>query len=237
MNTVLITGANRGLGLEFAKQYSDDGWQVIACCRSPDAADELQQLAKHNKYAQIERLDVNDFDAVDALAVKYSNQEIDVLLNNAGVIGALPIAENIERQFFGKMDYGLWAEVLRTNTFAPVKMAEAFLGNVAASEQKKIVSISSSVGSIAEMSIPALAYASSKSALNRVMTTIAGAVKDQGVTVALLCPGYAKTRMDVYGAAVMEVPESVSMLRNIIDKLTIADSGLFIGHDGRKIPW
>lgn len=237
MKTVLITGANRGLGLEFTTQYLQDGWEVIACCRDPDAAEELKALAKDHHALSIEALDVTDFDAIDALAERYSGKEIDVLLNNAGIIGALPIAENIQRQFFGSVDYELWAEVMRTNTFAPVKMTEAFLDNVAASEQKKVVNISSSVGSISEMNIPALAYASSKSALNRVMTTIAGAIKDRGVAVALLCPGYAKTRMDVYGAAVMEVPDSVSILRGMIDKLTIEDSGKFLGHDGRTISW
>jgi NAD(P)-dependent dehydrogenase (short-subunit alcohol dehydrogenase family) len=237
MKTVLITGANRGLGLEFVTQYLQDGWEVIACCREPDTAEDLRTLAGDYPALSIEALDVTDFDAIDALAEKYAGKEIDVLLNNAGIIGAMPIAENIQRQLFGSVDYGLWMEVIRTNTFAPVKMTEAFLDHVAASEQKKVVNISSSVGSISEMNIPALAYASSKSALNRVMTTIAAALKARGVTVALLCPGYAKTRMDVYGAAVMEVADSVSILRDMIDRLTLEDTGKFLGHDGRTISW
>ena len=124
MNTVLITGANRGLGFEFTKQYANDGWKVIACCRHPEQADELQALAAENSAVIVERLDVNDFAQIDELGEKYRGQPIDVLLNNAGVIGPFPIDDNIKRQHFGSMEYDVWADVLRTNTFAPVKMAE-----------------------------------------------------------------------------------------------------------------
>ena len=126
---------------------------------------------------------------------------------------------------------------LRTNTFAPVKMAEAFLENVAASEQKKIVNISSTVGSITEMAIPGLAYASSKSALNRVMTIIAGQVKERGVIVAMYCPGYVKTRMDAFGYATVDIPDSIAALRPMIEGLTIEQTGSYTGHDGRTIGW
>jgi NAD(P)-dependent dehydrogenase (short-subunit alcohol dehydrogenase family) len=237
MPTILITGANRGLGLEFTRQYAADGWRVIACCRKPESADELNELAASNDSVVVEQLDVNDFSAIDALAQKYAGQSIDVLLNNAGIIGPIPIAENIERQSFGSMEYDVWAEVLRTNTFAPVKMAEAFLENVAASEQKKIVNISSTVGSITEMAIPGLAYASSKSALNRVMTIIAGQVKERGVIVAMYCPGYVKTRMDAFGYATVDIPDSIAALRPMIADLTIEQTGSYTGHDGRTIGW
>jgi NAD(P)-dependent dehydrogenase (short-subunit alcohol dehydrogenase family) len=237
MPTILITGANRGLGLEFVRQYAADGWQIIACCRDPEAADELNQLAATNEAIVIERLDVNDFAAIDVLAAKYAGQPIDILLNNAGIIGPIPIAENIERQSFGSMEYDVWADVLRTNTFAPVKMAEAFLENVAVSEQKKIVNISSTVGSITEMAIPGLAYASSKSALNRVMTIIAGQVKERGVIVAMYCPGYVKTRMDAFGYATVDIPDSIAALRPMIEALTIEQTGSYTGHDGRTIGW
>jgi NAD(P)-dependent dehydrogenase (short-subunit alcohol dehydrogenase family) len=237
MSTILITGANRGLGLEFTQQYAADGWRVIACCRKPESADELKELAANNDAVVIEQLDVNDFSAIDVLAKKYAGQPIDVLLNNAGIIGPIPIAENIERQSFGSMEYDVWAEVLRTNTFAPVKMAEAFLDNVAASEQKKIVNISSTVGSITEMAIPGLVYASSKSALNRVMTIIAGQVKERGVIVAMFCPGYVKTRMDAFGYATVDIPDSIAALRPMIADLTIEQTGSYTGHDGRTIGW
>lgn len=237
MATILITGANRGLGLEFAKQYAADGWKVIACCRSPGAADELQQLANENRAVTVEKLDVSDYGQIEALGKKYDGVPIDVLLNNAGIIGPIPIAENIDRQNFGNMDYGVWEEVLRVNTFGPVKMAEVFLENVAASEQKKIVNISSTVGSITEMVIPGIAYATSKSALNRAMTIVANEVKSRGVIVAMYCPGYVKTRMDAFGFATVEIPDSIAALRPMIANLTIEQTGSYTGHDGRTIGW
>jgi NAD(P)-dependent dehydrogenase (short-subunit alcohol dehydrogenase family) len=237
MPTILITGANRGLGLEFTRQYAADGWHVIACCRQPADADELNALTAENAEIVVEQLDVNDFSAIDVLAEKYSAKAIDVLLNNAGIIGPIPIAENIERQRFGSMEYDVWADVIRTNTFAPLKMAEAFLENVAVSEQKKIVNISSTVGSISEMTIPGVAYASSKSALNRAMTIVASQVKERGVIVAMYCPGYVKTRMDAFGYAMVEIPESIAALRPMIAALTIEQTGSYTGHDGRTIGW
>ena len=237
MPTVLITGANRGLGLEFSRQYAADGWKVIACCRNPDAADELAGIAAGHTDVVIEKLDVVDHAAIEALGKKYAGVPIDVLLNNAGIIGPIPIAENIERQHFGSMEYDVWEDVLRVNTFAPVKMAEVFLENVAASEQKKIVTISSTVGSITEMAIPGLAYASSKTALNRVMTIIAGQVKERGIIVAMYCPGYVKTRMDAFGYAMVEIPDSIAALRPMIAELTIEQTGSYTGHDGRTIGW
>jgi NAD(P)-dependent dehydrogenase (short-subunit alcohol dehydrogenase family) len=237
MSTILITGANRGLGLEFARQYAEDSWRVIACCRSPETADELLDLADNNPALSVEALDVTDFAAIDELGRKYAGEPIDVLLNNAGIIGPIPIAENITRQNFGTMDYAVWEDVLRVNAFAPVKMAEVFLENVAASEQKKIVTISSTVGSITEMTIPGIAYASSKTALNRAMTIIASEVKDRGVIVAMYCPGYVKTRMDAFGYATVEIPDSIAALRPMIASLTIDQTGSYTGHDGRTIGW
>lgn len=237
MPTILITGANRGLGLEFSRQYATDGWKVIACCRNPDSADELAGIAADYADVVIEKLDVVDHAAIEALGKKYAGVPIDVLLNNAGIIGPIPIAENIERQHFGSMEYDVWEDVLRVNTFAPVKMAEVFLENVAASEQKKIVTISSTVGSITEMAIPGLAYASSKTALNRVMTIIAGQLKERGIIVAMYCPGYVKTRMDAFGYAMVEIPDSIAALRPMIADLTIERTGSYTGHDGRTIGW
>ncbi|MGI9344628.1 MAG: SDR family oxidoreductase [Gammaproteobacteria bacterium] len=237
MPTVLITGANRGIGLEFARQYAANGWRVIACCRSPLDADDLNALAQEHPALIVESLDVRDHSAIDALAGKYAEQPIDVLLNNAGIIGPTPIAEHVERQHFGSMDYALWQEVIETNTFAPLKMTETFADHVAASEQKKIINISSTVASIGEMSTSGLAYASSKSALNRVMTTVAGELRDRRITVALFCPGYVKTRMDAWGIAPVEIVDSVTALRGLIAGLTLDDTGNFTRYDGTPISW
>lgn len=237
MATILITGASRGLGLEFTRQYADEKWQVIACCRSPESADELQSMAAGSDHITIEKLDVQNHEAIDALAQKYSGQAIDVLLNNAGLIGPLPYEEHIQRQHFGSTDYTVWDTVFQTNVHGPLKMTEAFLEHVATSELKIIANISSEVSSIAGFAVPAIAYASSKSALNRAMTIVAGQLKDRGIIVKLFCPGYVKTRMDFSDYATVEIPESISALRGLISKLTIEDTGTFTRYDGKTLPW
>jgi len=237
MPTILITGANQGLGLEFTRQYAADNWNVIACCRSPESADALIELAAGNSDITIETLDVRDHEAIDALGEKYSGIALDILLNNAGIIGPIPIADNIQRQHFGSIDYDVWRNVIETNTIAPVKMAETFVDNLAAGGQKKLINISSQVASIAEMTIPGIAYASSKTALNRAMTIIAEQLKECGITVALFCPGYVKTRMDAFGFAQVEIEQSITALRSLISALTLDDTGSFRNYEGRTIAW
>jgi len=237
MPSILITGANQGLGFEFTCQYAADGWDVIACCRTLGSATALAELAADNAKISMEKLDVCDHAAIEALGKKYADTPLDILLNNAGIIGPLPIAENIERQHFGTMDYDVWRNVIETNTFAPVKMAETFLDNLVAGEQKKIINISSQVASITEMNIPGIAYASSKTALNRAMTLIAKQLQERGIIVAMFCPGYVKTRMDAFGYAMVEIEQSISALRPLIAALTIDDTGSFTSHEGRTIAW
>ena len=152
----------------------------------------MNALAAGNNDIIIEKLDVADFAAIDQLGVKYKDTPIDILLNNAGIIGPIPIDENIMRQHFGQMEYDIWEDVMRVNCYAPMKLTETFMGNVAASDQKKIICISSSVGSISEMNIPGVAYASSKTALNRSMTIAARELKPKGVIVGLFCPAMLK---------------------------------------------
>ena len=237
MSSILITGANQGLGLEFTRQYAADGWDVIACCRSPESAIELAEFAAGNTKVTIEKLDVREHAAIDALGKKYAGYPLDILLNNAGIIGPVPIAENIGRQHFGSMDYAVWRDVLETNTLAPVKMAETFIGNLAAGKQKKLINISSNVASITEMTIPGIAYASSKTALNRTMTIVAGQLKERGIIVAMFCPGYVKTRMDAFGYALVEIEQSISALRPLFAGLTIEDTGCFRNFEGRTLAW
>lgn len=237
MATILLTGANQGLGLEFTRQYAADGWDVIACCRTPETGDALRALADDNSVITIEQLDVRDHAAIEALGTKYAATPIDVLLNNAGMIGPVPVADHIHRQHFGSMDYDVWRDVIETNTFAPIKLAETFIDNLAASEQKKLVNISSNVGSIAERCQPAIAYATSKSALNRATTIVAEQLKDRGIIVALFCPGAVKTRMNGWGNANVDIEPSVSSLRPLIESLTISDTGSFRDYTGRTIAW
>ncbi len=237
MLNILITGANQGIGLEFTRQYAADGWKVIACCRTPAKAYALQALASDNSAVSVEQLDVRDHATIDALGAKYKSTPLDVLLNNAGMIGPVPIAENIHSQIFGSIDYGVWQEVIETNTFGPIKLAETFLSNLEAGEQKKIVNISSNVGSIAERCQPAIAYSSSKSALNRATTIVAEQLKERSIIVALFCPGMVKTRMDAWGNAAVGIQESVTSLRPLFETLALEDTGSFRDYTGRTIAW
>ena len=132
MATVLITGANRGLGLEFCRQYAADGWNVIACCRNPDDAFDLNNLASCHPNIQLEQLDVSKFEQIDALSRKLSNCGIDVLINNAGIYG------DKQSDGFGQLDYQAWAKSLLINTQAPVKMSETFLPQITKSDKKLI---------------------------------------------------------------------------------------------------
>lgn len=235
-STVLITGANRGLGLELVRQYLADGWQVIATCRDPAKATSLHDLQTTYNGLQISPLDVADFEAIDALASELGGRPIDVLINNAGLFGPKRQAENDLRQSFGHIDYDTWAELSRVNTLAPVKLAEALAGNVAASEHKKIVTISSRLGSIGETDAGLYAYRSTKAAVNMAMATLANDVREMGIVVISLSPGWVKTDMGGPGAS-LEVRESIEAVRKLIEAQTPQDSGAFLDYTGEEIPW
>ena len=144
MPTVLITGANRGLGLEFCRQYAEKAWDVLACCRNPAQASELNALSQRYGNIQIEALDVAQFDQIDAVSKKLSCICIDVLINNAGVY------EDNRNNGFGQLDYQAWSHSLLINTQGPMKMAEAFFPHVQRGDKKLIVNISSLMGSLAD---------------------------------------------------------------------------------------
>jgi NAD(P)-dependent dehydrogenase (short-subunit alcohol dehydrogenase family) len=236
MPVVLITGSNRGLGLEFARQYCAAGWQVIATCREPSAAAELQELRAAHPRLELHALDVGDFTTIDRLAATLAGRPIDVLLNNAGVFGPKPGAENDRRQEFGSMDYGIWAEVLRVNLMAPMKMAEAFVEHVAASAQKKIVAVSSTEGSSPNAKGGIYAYRTSKAALNMLMQNLAPDLAPRGIVTAAFCPGWIRTRMGGPRAP-LEAPPSIAGLRSVIDGLTPERSGKFWLWNGQALPW
>lgn len=235
MPTVLITGANRGIGLELVRQYAAADWRVLATCRQPRSAGELVALAAtHNVIVQA--LDVTDFAAIDALALQWQDTAIDVLVNNAGVFGPKAGADKDLRQSFGHMDYDIWSDVLRINLMAPVKMAESFLNQLLASKQKKIVTISSTEGSIASARPGAYAYRTSKTALNMAMASLAAELREQGVAVGMYCPGWVKTRLGGKDAHLTPA-ESVAGLRALISDLRLENSGRFLRYNGELIPW
>jgi NAD(P)-dependent dehydrogenase (short-subunit alcohol dehydrogenase family) len=223
----LVTGANRGIGFEFAKQYAADGWSVIATCRRPQEADALAGLQGD---IDVHGLDVTDFARVEALSKRLSGVAIDVLINNAGAYGPREVAHDT-------IDYRAWCEVLRVNTMAPVKLASLFTDHVAASDRKTIVSITSLMGSITDnTSGGSYIYRSSKAALNAAMRSLACDLKGRGITVAVLHPGWVRT--DMGGArATMDPFESVAALRQVIADLELKDTGRFINFDGHEIPW
>jgi len=231
--TVLITGASRGIGLEFTRQYAVRGWRVLATCRTPDSAVELQAIVDAHANVTIEQLDVTDHARIDALARQYRGQPIDLLINNAGISGGF------ENQVFGNIRYEYFNDVLATNFIAPLKMAEAFIDHVAASEQKKIMNISSRPSSIALTTGAQYIDRPSKASLNMVMRTLAKDVADRGVTVGLVAPGLVDTDLTraLVGIPKISPEESVTALIELIDNFTFEMSGSLIQHTGEPIPW
>jgi len=231
MATVLITGANRGLGLEFCKQYAVDGWQVLACCRLPQAASELLRFAEQYPQISVLALDVEDFTQIEQLAVQLHDTPIDVLINNAGVYG------DSAGHGFGQLDYSTWTKTLAINVQAPVKMAEAFLPHLKRGDKKLLVSISSLMGSIADNSSGgSIIYRSSKAALNAAMKSIAIELKEQAVGVLIFHPGWVKTDMGGDNAP-LEAVQSVAGMRQAISAFSLEQAGSFVKYDGTPLPW
>lgn len=230
MATVLITGANRGLGLEFCRQYAEQGWHVIACSRNPDDAFDLNTLANHHNI-QLETLDVAKFKQIEALSEKLAGQPIDVLINNAGIY------TDSKSNSFGRLDYQAWTQSLLTNTQAPVRMAEAFLPHLKNSDKKLIVAISSLMGSMADNdSGGSIFYRSSKAALNAAMKSLAIDLKNQSVGVFIFHPGWVKTDMGGPNALIT-AEQSVAGMRALIDNFSLDQSGSFVKYDGTPMPW
>ncbi len=234
--TVLVTGANRGIGLELARQYAARGWKVIGTARKPAEAKDLNALAaaSDGKVA-VEALDVMDLAAIDALAKKYEGKPVDILFNNAGVTGG---GEN--QQFARSMKWDLFDVVYSTNVVGPLKMAEAFLPHLQAGYQKKISNVSSSQGSIGSTKNGMLyIYRSSKAALNMVMTNLANQLRSKGIAVALIDPGPVDTDMmaGLPKKMLRPVPTAGSDLIRITDGLSMANTGTFWTFDGTVLPW
>lgn len=232
MNTVLITGANRGIGLEFCRQYAAQGWRVLACSRYPEKSEELNKLASLNPgLIKVHALDVADHVEIDRLAQDLAGEPIDMLINNAGIY------PDSDKSGFGHTDYAEWMQAFRINTMAPLKMAETFAAHLARGRQKTIVTITSKMGSIADNSGGgSYLYRSSKAALNMVVKSLAIDLKPLGIIAVVFHPGWVKT--DMGGPNAMISPEqSVSGIRKVISGLVPADSGKFFGYDGQAIPW
>jgi NAD(P)-dependent dehydrogenase (short-subunit alcohol dehydrogenase family) len=227
MKTVLVTGSNRGIGLELAKQYADDGARVLACCRSPQSADALQKkAAASDRRVTIHPLDVTHPEDITALKREIGDMPIDTLINNAGISGGKE----------WEVDYDEWEAAFRVNSIGPYRMSTAFRANLAASNEKKLATISSQMGSIANNTGGRTAYRSSKAAVNMVMKGLASEFQSDGIAVIIFHPGWVRTDMGGPQAPVSP-EESARGLRHIIENFSIKSTGKFIDYQGHELPW
>jgi NAD(P)-dependent dehydrogenase (short-subunit alcohol dehydrogenase family) len=229
--TVLITGANRGLGFEFARQYATDGWRVISACRNPTTAGELRRLAQDRRgRLTVVAMDVTDAESVKNAATQLKDIAIDVLVNSAGIAGT-------PGQKTGNVDYESWSQVLNVNTMGPLRVLESFSDHIAASERRLVVTITSGMGSLADnTSGGSITYRSSKAAVNMVMRSAAIDLAPRGITCVLLNPGWVRTDMGGPKAP-LSPQESVTAMRHLIETLGPDQSGKFYNYDGREYPW
>ena len=231
MPSVLITGSNRGLGLEWARQYAGEGWRVFAACRHPAEARALSELSEKHPALSVHRLDVTRSEDIRALLWELEQEPVDVLLGNAGVYLEKNIAE------FGSLCYHDWLRTLEVNTLGTVRVAERFLENIARSDRRLIAAVSSHMGSIADIQeAGSYYYRSSKAALNAAMQGLSVKLKPRGVGVLILHPGGVKTRMGPPHGIPAE--ESVRGMRRIVEDFRLEEhTGRFLKYDGTPMPW
>jgi NAD(P)-dependent dehydrogenase (short-subunit alcohol dehydrogenase family) len=227
----LITGANRGLGFEFASRYLADGWRVFAACRNPAAAIKLRRLAQDTGgMLTILAMDVTDPESIQNAATQFKDVAMDMLINSAGIAGA-------SGQQTGNVDYESWAHVFNVNTMGPLRVLESFSDHIARSQPRLVITITSGMGSLADnTSGGSIAYRSSKAAVNMVMRSAAIDLAPRGITCVLLDPGWVRT--DMGGAkAPLSPQESVTAMRRLINTFGPNHTGKFYNYDGREHPW
>lgn len=231
--TALVTGANRGLGLEFVRQYAAEGWRVLATARR-----DSPELTAIPGDVTVHKLDVTDFGAISRLADGLRGQPIDVLINNAGYLGQVPFERGgAEHQRFGRVDYADWELVLRSNVLAPMRFAECFIEHIAASTERKIVALTSILGSVALNTTGGLyCYRSSKAALNAVMKSMAIDIGRRGVLAVALHPGWVRTDMGGSRGEI-DVRTSVTGMRRVIASLGADQAGQVYAYDGSMLPY
>jgi len=228
---VLITGASRGIGYELAAQYSGLGHRVYATCRNPDGSGQLRDLSdQSNGAVSVHSMDVGDSGSVATCANELKDVSVDILINNAGVWGGL------DTQTFQNMDYENWAYEFNVMAMGPFRVTQAFLPHVLNGEQRKIVTNTSQVAAHVYDHAIGYSYASAKAAVNRLMTALATELFGQGVTVVLMHPGWVKTEM-AGDVADIEPSESAAGVINVIEGLTLNDSGKFLKWTGDIHPW
>jgi len=236
MPTVMVTGANRGIGYEHVAQYAQKKWNVIACARQPEKAIELLQLQdKYGANFIIEELEVTNHKQVDDLSQKHSNTTIDILINNAGTGGPEGMPGSMDYQKIDNMDYQIWRDILEVNLLAPFKVATSFHKQISISDKKTLIMMSSDLGSVSQNTFGGLySYRASKSALNIVAKGMSNEWKD--IIVVALAPGWCRTYL---GGAEAEIDpmDSVEDQQKMFESLTETDSGKFLDRFGNEVPW
>ena len=234
--TVFITGSNRNIGLEFVKQFSENNWNVIATARNPEEAKELQIIANEQDNVVIEQLDVTDHEQIESLAEKYRDQPIDILLSNAALT---PRYKSAFKKIKG-VDFDIARSSFEINVLGPLKLIQSFMPNVEKSQGKKIIALSSKVGSFGERpKIPFMySYSISKAALNSLLYSLSFESKRKNIVVVAISPGMVNTTPGMKLPGAIETEESVTKMMQVIDDLTMADNGHFIDYeDGRQLAW
>jgi NAD(P)-dependent dehydrogenase (short-subunit alcohol dehydrogenase family) len=223
MKTVFITGANRGIGLELSRRYADAGWRVIAGVRDVARAGSILP------FAECVALDVADGASVLALAATFKSDTVDILINNAGVMGP-------DNQSSSRMDFDGFLDTMNINTLGPLRVIQALMPALQRAKAAKIVTITSKMGSLSYASSDHIAYRASKAAVNKVMQCVATDMKPQGIAVAVIHPGWVRTDMGGAGAD-LDVSTSAAGIVGVIDKLSLTTTGQFWSYDGSTIQW
>lgn len=234
MSRILITGANRGLGLEFARQYAADGWDVIATSRNPENSGELQQLERKNNKVSLKALDVTSDKSVEALAHTLRGQAIDLLVLNSAIY-----TRNGNK--IGEIDFKAWHEAMETNLFGAIRVAQALLENIAAGKGKQIAAISTGMASMQALPSTigfgaAYQYRTSKAALNMAMSILAKELEPRGISVVIFDPGWVKTDMGGPNAA-LTPEQSIGGMRKVLAGNPMELTGKFVGYDGKARAW
>jgi len=230
MGSILVTGSNRGIGLELVRGFAAMSWRVFAACRDPDEAGELQALAAAHALLTVHPLEVSDPAQIRRLAGELRDLPVDILFNNAGIFGP-------ELQGFGESDPGGWLTTLRVNTIAPLLMAESFVDNVARSRLKVIASMGSLMGSLSDNTSGGYyAYRTSKAGVHMVMRGLAADLAPRGIVAVVFHPGWVHTRMGGPSAPVSP-QESADGIREVLLRLTPDDNGKFFDYTGAERPW
>ena len=221
--TILITGANRGLGLALAQRYHAEGWRVLATCRKPRSAHALREIVEPLE------LDVTAEASLRALSERLRGEPIDILFSNAGVFGPRGLA-------FADLSREVWLEVLDVNAVAPVRLAQAFIDNVAKSQERLIAVMSSDLGSVANTVGGEVIYRTSKAALNMAVATLAKDLEPRGVRTVAVSPGWVRTDMGGSEAA-LSPEESARGIHTTLASLPRDTSGVFVKYDGSSVAW